>query len=231
MTNWRAYVGVGALAAAGLLMGGCQNLDRSLIFFTNTTTGLEISSSGTSSDPVKIVMGYKRQEGVINPVFDNTEGGTGGPNQDARFRGEAYSVIAKYQGGADANAGNVKGGSTNGQWFATGEAAKTLAAQPGIAAAVTGSAAVGEVAAKQAEAVNKQNVSLETQADAVDKIVAKFKAGDDLRKLQIIKAATDAKLVPDGTDKTNFQPRIANSIDTANPKRTQELNDLLQSIK
>lgn len=139
---------------------GCSNIDRSLIFFTNTTTGLEVSASGTTADPVRIILGYKRQEGVINPVYDAAGIETvsydvnGYPqHQTDKYRDEAYSVIAKYQGGSTGSAGDVSAAATNAQWFATGEAAVILAGQPGIAGAVTGSSDVAKAAAEQAKAL------------------------------------------------------------------------------
>ena len=56
-------------------------------------------------------------------------------------------MIAKYSGGATAG---DNAGMSNAQWFATGVAAKTLAAQPGIAGAVTVSPQVAAAAADQA---------------------------------------------------------------------------------
>ncbi len=54
------------------LTAGCENslLDRSLVFFTNTTIGIEVSvSPSDATAPVKLIIGYKRAEGVLNPVY------------------------------------------------------------------------------------------------------------------------------------------------------------------
>lgn len=176
---------------------GCKNslLDRSLVFSTNTTTGLEISlnPSEIGGSPVKLVAGYKRQELALVPVYDRY-GITGSGEQATRtttqtlsdgsksvavqvlpseagkgpkYLEEAYSVIAKIASdvGGSANSSakynsapqvpgeqtndNAVNGTTgvdghlnNAQWFATGQAAKTLASQPGISGAVVGSPAV-----------------------------------------------------------------------------------------
>ncbi len=150
-----------------MCMLGCQNslLDRSLIFSTNTSVGLDISVSPVESgEPVRLVLGYKRFEGVINPVFYDhraaPRGGQGGstmqtvdtcdPNAQDYYRGEAYSVIAKFAGGGRGAVANQADGSISGaQWFATGRAADWLAVQPGIAGAVSGSSEVAEAAALQ----------------------------------------------------------------------------------
>jgi hypothetical protein len=46
-------------------------LDRSLIFATHTTLGLEASIQPTdaATTPVSLVIGYKRTDGVLNPVY------------------------------------------------------------------------------------------------------------------------------------------------------------------
>lgn len=61
-----------AAIAVCCLTAGCENslLDRSLVFFTNTTLGVEISvSPSDATAPVKLIIGYKRAEGVLNPVY------------------------------------------------------------------------------------------------------------------------------------------------------------------
>ncbi len=50
------------------VLGGCENslLDRSLVFATHTTLGLEVSvSPAATSSPVKLLLGYERSEGVL----------------------------------------------------------------------------------------------------------------------------------------------------------------------
>lgn len=172
------------------VLAGCKNslLDRSLVFFTNTTIGVEISvSPSDATSPVRLIIGYKRAEGVLNPVYhsegvevpvttENAETLTagssyadkeaairdsrsysrkwstsepiaGGPKTIKRYRPEAYSVIAKIAGDVSGNAGETAQGKLSvAQWFATGEAAKILAKQPGIAGAVTGSSEIAKAA-------------------------------------------------------------------------------------
>lgn len=70
-------------------------------------------------------------------------------NGDAKYRAEAYSVLAALRGGATAktpatdNDEDVGARISGGQWFATGKAAKILARQPGIAGAISGSPDIG----------------------------------------------------------------------------------------
>lgn len=185
------------LCVLSLFMAGCSNslLDRSLVFSTGTTFGVEVAvSPAETQSPAKIIIGYKRFESVLNPVFyDHRAAPRGGndktttatnisppatvpasqPNvqtvQTATapadqlidnppanaiakvndyYRTNAYSVIAKFKGDANAGAGsNANGKLSVAQWFATGVAAETLAKQPGIAGAVSGSADIAEAAA------------------------------------------------------------------------------------
>lgn len=183
-----------AAIAVCCLTAGCENslLDRSLVFFTNTTLGVEISvSPSDATAPVKLIIGYKRAEGVLNPVYhsqgveepvttdesealtggsshsdkDTSKSGSssyskkwsksvaipGGPKTIRRYRTEAYSVIAKIAGEVQGKAGGSADGKLSvAQWFATGEAAKILANQPGIAGAVTGSSEIAKEAVEQA---------------------------------------------------------------------------------
>lgn len=138
------------VAAGALLLGACSTLDRSLVFATHTTTGLEVSAQGTSSTPLCLVIGQKRFEGVLNPVYD--EEGIGADGSD-KYRSEAYSVIAKFEGnieaGAQAAAGTgpeaeVTGAVSSAQWFATGQAAKSLAEHLATAAVLTDNPAVAK---------------------------------------------------------------------------------------
>lgn len=167
-----------SVAVLLLLIGaaGCQNTlaERSLVFFTGTTMGLEVSASPSNPDgPVKLVIGYKRAEGVLDPVYNSngvktilnsrdtygsssaTQPATcdpegGGPQVVDRYLKQAYSVIAKMSGEADASAASSASGKIAvGQWFATGKAAEILAQQPGITGAVTGSAEIAAAAVAQ----------------------------------------------------------------------------------
>lgn len=158
------------------MLVGCWEdslLDRSLIFSTHTTLGIEVAvSPAETSSPARIIIGYKRTEGVINPVYhskgietstikETTEddGKTTietTPCGTSRYKEEAYSVIAKFSGETGAKADRAAEGKLSvAQWFATGEAAKTLARQPGIAGAVTGSSEIAKAAAQGAAGLSK----------------------------------------------------------------------------
>lgn len=141
------------LGVAGVSLVGCGSLDRSMLFFTHTTVGIEVSAGDpTSGAPIKAVVGYKRAEGVINPVYDKA--GIDGTAGEGKYRKEAYSVLARIQGQgwgnptANETEGNIGAKIEGSQWFATGEAAKILARQPGIAGAISGSPDIAEAEAK-----------------------------------------------------------------------------------
>jgi hypothetical protein len=145
------------MLAAALFLVGCRHntlIDRSLIFSTHTSFGIEVSVSPSETDsPAKLLIGYKRTEGVLNPVYYNLDKDGKGPStRSVRdfYLNDAYSVLAKFEGTATSSGGatsqttvtaaksdtkdasgnlsaTVQGGMTLSQWFATGEAAKILA--------------------------------------------------------------------------------------------------------
>lgn len=145
-----------------LTLTGCAS-NQHLVFFTNSSIGIDISSEPETATPFKFVVGYKRQEGVIDPI------GTGYahyPLQDTSLplqpsdknspvlatkvgyfvqkgtSDKPHSVIAKMNFGASGGGSNASAA----QWFATGKAAEILAQQPGIAGAVAGDPKVNETA-------------------------------------------------------------------------------------
>ncbi|MEM1221728.1 MAG: hypothetical protein AAGH40_03125, partial [Verrucomicrobiota bacterium] len=145
---------IALLGIGFMLFSGCTSIDRSMVFTTGTTIGLDISTSAVDTQPVKLTIGYKRLEAVLNPVYD--KGGISG-NGSNKYRPEAYSVVAKFVGAAGGNTGagevDAEGNISAASWFATGEAAKNLSKQPGIAGAVSGNAKVAEAAAEEAGAI------------------------------------------------------------------------------
>ena len=140
-----------------VVLTGCSNLNRSLIFATHTTVGLEIAISPHESNPVNIIIGYKRSESVINPVYDKKGTKTSAKDTNGnpiinsnKYRPEAYSVIAKLSGKINTDAKQAAAAEMSGaQWFATGKAATKLAEQPGIAGAVSGSPKIAKEAANE----------------------------------------------------------------------------------
>lgn len=136
-----------------MLLYGCASNEH-LLFFTNSSIGVDISVE-QSQNPVKFVVGYKRQEGVLDPI------GQGYVYQQGTFknmstiavkdvvvtrdgyfykkgvRDEPHSVIAKMNFGAT---GGGSTGTNAAQWFATGKAAEELAKNPATPAAMAGDA-------------------------------------------------------------------------------------------
>src|SRR5947207_2393424 len=97
---------------AALCLAGCKNtlIDRSLIFSTQTSFGLEVSVNPSETDsPAKLQIGYKRTEGVLNPVYHNLDAEKSAATPDRKvtdyYLKEAYSVIAKFEGKATATGG------------------------------------------------------------------------------------------------------------------------------
>lgn len=67
----RSMLVLAALSAAAV--SGCQRsvANRSLIFFTGTTMGVEVAvNPSDATGPMRLVVGYKRAEGVLDPVYD-----------------------------------------------------------------------------------------------------------------------------------------------------------------
>lgn len=173
-TDWRIVTASLVFAMVVPWLTGCREnslLDRSLLFATHTTMGLEIAVSANEIDsPVKILIGYKRSEMVLNPVY-HSEGvvspamketpkmmGEGGaatlvitsepvskhPVKIKRYRKNAYSVLAKIATKTVGLAGNQASADLAlSQWFATGEAAIILAQHPETARALSGSSSPG----------------------------------------------------------------------------------------
>jgi hypothetical protein len=106
-----------SLCAAALLTG-CDNLNRSMVFFTGTTFGVEIAVEPQTSTPAKLVLGYKRAEGLFDPVIEDCNGNT------KTIKESPHSVLAKFTGSAEGGAAN----SSLSSWFASGRAAEILAA-------------------------------------------------------------------------------------------------------
>ncbi|WP_038184820.1 hypothetical protein [Vibrio rhizosphaerae] len=145
------------LLLSGILTACASN--QHLVFFTNTTIGLEVGSEPSSGTPAKFVLGYKRQEGVIDPLIPNyyfyssdskaevpntlskpqngnthivlTPAGVAVPKGSETL---PHSVLAKMNFGAT---GGGTGAAAS-QWFATGLAAESLAKLPGVTSALSG---------------------------------------------------------------------------------------------
>jgi hypothetical protein len=170
-------------------VAGCYKdsfVDRSLIFSTHTTLGLEASVQPTdaAAAPVSLVLGYKRTEGVLNPVYHadgvRVSSGDQGTTVKSRYRDKAYSVIAKLEGNTGGKVQETAEGQMSvAQWFATGEAATMLAGQPGIAGAVSGNSRIAEAAVYQRLARYAT-----TDRDLRDRINAWLGDDDNVTKLE-----------------------------------------------
>jgi hypothetical protein len=119
-------------------MTGCTNLNRSLVFSTATTQGLELKIADNTGQPGSIVLGYKRAEVLFDPIIQSTE------TNKYTIMTNSHSVIAKFQGEAGAGDRSTMRSS---QWFAAGKAAELLAANGG-AIALTDNEKVAESIAK-----------------------------------------------------------------------------------
>jgi len=186
-------------ALAGLLglgcvsgLSGCDNVNRSLIFFTNTTVGVDVGVDPTASSG-KVIIGYKRAEGVINPVYQPpiskkhvSAGSCGGSSStvehhqvtdlDTVYRKQAYSVLAKIAGeasgrGAVGTSGTVEGAGKVAQWFATGEAARLLAANDFAAAALTGSDNVAKAISERTLGASFEGEINDSDIDTLDVVL------------------------------------------------------------
>jgi hypothetical protein len=246
------------------LAGGCKDtlLDRSLIFSTHTTLGMEISVQpvDAATTPMSLVVGYKRTEGVLNPVYHsegietpdqeritssaseaaaakpptdtNQPRAEAAPSPDARvttvqtreltgrrprYHDDAYSVLAKFQGDTSGKIQqSAEAGMSVAQWFATGPAADTLAGQPGIAGAISGSSKIGEAAAEEAGA-RRLSVRSGPQADVVISAVYNglkelADGGDTQARFYVAGLDTLGELAPDTIGYYQRTPPDSNGV-------------------
>lgn len=136
------------------MVAGCASNEH-LLFFTNSSLGVDISVE-QGQTPVKFVVGYKRQEGVLDPIGQGYGFQKAGLDPDSSVaiadskeiittkdgyfyplgvRSEPHSVIAKMNFGAT---GGGSADTSAAQWFATGKAAEELAKNPATPAAISG---------------------------------------------------------------------------------------------
>lgn len=171
------YFKIVLLCLLYLLLTSCAS-NQHLVFFTNTTIGVEVGSEPANGSPAKFIIGYKRQEGVIDPLIpdytfiENTDkqslnnltqpenGDTNiilSPQGTAIPKGansRAHSVIAKMNFGATGG-GNNKASAA--QFFATGRAADYLAKTENIAGALAGDPKVNMKSQVNIDALGKAN--------------------------------------------------------------------------
>jgi len=142
-------VGPACMLALLLMSSGCDNANRSMVFFTGTTLGVEIAFEPNSTAPAKFIVGYKRAEGLLDPIMDDRADST---SADRRYtiRDNPHSVLAKIAGEINTGTGATSPGLQGAQWFASGEAAEILARHPATAAVLTNNPEVAKEAAKLA---------------------------------------------------------------------------------
>ncbi len=143
-----------------IIFSSCANIERSLVFSTGTTIGLEVAVSPSSEAPVDILIGYKRAEVLFDPIMNDKDTNA---NKDKRqtyeIRPRAHSVIAKLLGemkttGTTGQQGpQAKAGLSVAQWFASGKAAEIIA-QNGGAAALTDNPNVAKEVTKAATLIS-----------------------------------------------------------------------------
>lgn len=133
----------GILSISLLFVSGCDNANRSMVFFTGTTLGIEIAFEPNSAAPAKFIIGYKRAEGLMDPVMEDAA--TAG---DYTIKDTSHSVLAKIAGEVRSGTGPNNPGLVGAQWFAAGEAANILARHPATAVMMTNDPAVAREAVK-----------------------------------------------------------------------------------
>ncbi len=147
MYHFKKLTGAWALAATGLILGGCSTPHHTdlLVFGTNTQLGISVSAEATANPGITI--GFRRQELVLMPLYVNGQdskysSGTIDPVNPASIgavkytggegaKSDTYSVLASF--GARGSGGVSSGQADVGiaQYFATGLAARTLAVAGG----------------------------------------------------------------------------------------------------
>ena len=142
-------------------LAGCNNADRSLCLFTDTTVGFELTFDSKAANPAKAILGYNRSEGLLNPVYSETKSARYSSDSSVArertvtptYRDDAYSVIVKMNGHRQAQASPKDARKGNGQLFITGKAAQMLAQNPIAVAALTDDTDVALEAVRTAETV------------------------------------------------------------------------------
>lgn len=61
----------GPTLGALLALGACDNVQRSMVFMTGTTVGVDVALAPQSDAPVHLTVGYKRAEVLFDPVMED----------------------------------------------------------------------------------------------------------------------------------------------------------------
>jgi len=152
--------------------------DKELMFFgTNTSTGLKVGF--TSYVPDSFVFGFKRKEYSFIPLGKAVD--KAGKDYDVY-----PSVLASIDTAANVSTtGEIdKTSLSNSQFFATGQAARKLAANPGVNQAF-------RKLATQSLRAEEQKKKVLAEDDKINKIVEHFTDTNDLLKADELKRAVD----------------------------------------
>lgn len=187
------------------LVSGCAT-NKNLVFFTNTSIGVEVAVEPSGPSPGKFVLGFKRQEGVLDPVHAESSKDAG--KKTDKIRDEAHSVLAKLNFGTKAE---KLASAENAQWFATGEAARIIAKAPAIAGAVTGSAEIAKAATKAALFTpGEDHISDITEIRRIVKRVNDAAAGGKAEAKKIVEGLDDAAKAFAGPGFELYEPDSSN---------------------
>jgi hypothetical protein len=193
------------IATSGKVSGRSRPMQgaRELMFFgTTTTTGVKVGF--TASLPDSFIFGFKRKEFSYIPLA------TIGSGADAY---DVYpSVLASIDTAANVSAdGKTDSTSlTNSQFFATGKAARQLAATPMISDGFK-SIAREAILKQQAKAVADTQADADTTDALVGNIIASYSdpATTAAQKSSIVSAAQGAGMDPDGSmTVANFEKKL-----------------------
>lgn len=191
------------LLFAAILFTGCAS-NKNMVFFTNTSIGVEVAVEPSGTTPGKFILGYKRQEGVIDPVHSQSESDPTTKKKSDKMRDEAHSVLAKLNFGTKAE---KIASAEAAQWFATGEAARIMAKAPAIAGAVTGSAEIARAAAQAAFTFKGQDQLSEiAELRNIFKKIKKDAAAEKKEAREIVAGLNSAAQAFEGAAFTKFVP-------------------------
>lgn len=222
-------------------LAGCKNsvVDRSLIFSTNTSLGLEVAvnPSGTEA-PAKILIGYKRFEGVLDPLYQNLDpGGKAGASSGRKvtdyYLNEAYSVLAKFQGSASG-----AGGASSNTNVAIASNAPAANAAPGAAPAAPGATPPNQSATISANVSGGVTMSQWFATGEAAKILARYGGGalsDNPGVAAAVSAAaaqqplSDRLLALPSQAQTKIYESVYRTLRTINTPDSNKLADALDS--
>lgn len=245
------------ISALYFLITSCAS-NHHLVFFTNTTIGVEIGSEPSNGSPAKFIVGYKRQEGVIDPLIPDYEfvennGKTVAPentldsltepkNGDTNIvltpqgtallkgaNNRAHSVLAKMNFGATGGGS----GASAAQFFATGRAADYLAQSENIAGALAGDPQVNQKSKANLDALGAANYSY---IHYVYRILYEYIKNNGPNAAEALSIKTNVDNLDIGEFKKSFKEYSAASghdynINNFSVPATKEFRNVLSHVK